>query len=214
LQFLPNGLKGVAFAALAAAIVSSLASMLNSTSTIFTMDIYKPYFDPKASDKRTVNVGRLSAATALIIACLIAPFLSGLDQAFQYIQEYTGMVSPGILAVFILGLFWKKATNKAAIWGALMSIPVALFFKIGPKGWLEGTAVEGIFPNLPFLDQMGLTFLISLLFIVVLSYKQNKGADDAKGIEISRETFKTGKTFNILSYAIIIILVALYALFW
>jgi len=214
LQFLPNGLKGVAFAALAAAIVSSLASMLNSTSTIFTMDIYKPYFDPKASDKRTVNVGRLSAAAALVIACLIAPFLSGLDQAFQYIQEYTGMVSPGILAVFILGLFWKKATNKAAIWGALLSIPVALFFKFGPKGWVEGTAVEGFFPNLPFLDQMGLTFLISMLFIVVLSYKQNKGADDAKGIEISRETFKTGKTFNIVSYAIVIVLVALYALFW
>jgi SSS family solute:Na+ symporter len=214
LQFLPNGFKGIAFAALAAAIVSSLASMLNSTSTIFTMDIYKPYFNPKASDRKTVNVGRLSAAGALVIACLIAPFLSGLDQAFQYIQEYTGMVSPGILAVFILGLFWKKATNKAAIWGALMSIPVALFFKFGPKGWVEGTAVEGFFPNLPFLDQMGLTFLISMLFIVVLSYKQNKGADDAKGIEISKETFKTDKTFNIVSYAIIIVLVALYALFW
>jgi len=214
LQFLPTGLKGVAFAALAAAIVSSLASMLNSTSTIFTMDIYKPYFNPKASDKRTVNVGRLSAAGALVIACFIAPFLDGLDQAFQYIQEYSGVVSPGILAVFILGLFWKKATNKAAIIGILSSIPIAMYFKLGPKGWVEGTAIEGLFPSLPFLDQMGLTCLISIAIIAVVSYIQNKGADDSKGIDINRETFRTGKTFNIVSYAIIIILVALYALFW
>jgi len=214
LQFLPNGLKGVAFAALAAAIVSSLASMLNSTSTIFTMDIYKPYFNPKASDKRTVNVGRLSAAGALVIACFIAPQLAGLDQAFQFIQEYSGVVSPGILAVFLLGLFWKKATNRAAIVGILASIPIAMFLKIGPKGWVEGSAVEGLFPSFPFLDQMGITCLISMAIIAVVSYMQNKGADDSKGIEISKETFKTGKTFNIVSYAIIIVLVALYALFW
>ena len=214
LQFLPNGFKGIAFAALAAAIVSSLASMLNSTSTIFTMDIYKPYFNPKASDKRTVNVGRLSAAGALVIACFIAPQLAGLDQAFQFIQEYSGVVSPGILAVFILGLFWKKATNKGAIIGILTSIPIAMFFKIGPKGWLQGSSIEGLFPSLPFLDQMGITCLISMAIIALVSYMQNKGADDAKGIEISRETFKTGKTFNIVSYAIIIVLVALYALFW
>ena len=214
LQFLPNGLKGVAFAALAAAIVSSLASMLNSTSTIFTMDIYKPYFNPKASDKRTVNVGRLSAAGALVIACFIAPQLAGLDQAFQFIQEYSGVVSPGILAVFLLGLFWKKATNRAAIVGILASIPIAMFLKIGPKGWVEGSALEGLFPSFPFLDQMGITCLISMAIIAVVSYMQNKGADDSKGIEISRETFKTGKTFNIVSYAIIIVLVALYALFW
>ncbi len=214
LQFLPNGLKGVAFAALAAAIVSSLASMLNSTSTIFTMDIYKPYFNPNASDKRTVNVGRLSAAGALVIACFIAPQLAGLDQAFQFIQEYSGVVSPGILAVFLLGLFWKKATNKAAIIGIISSIPIAMFLKIGPKGWVEGSALEGLFPSFPFLDQMGITCLISMGIIAIVSYMQNKGADDSKGIEISRDTFKTGKTFNIVSYSIIIVLVALYALFW
>jgi len=112
LQFLPTGLKGVAFAALAAAIVSSLASMLNSTSTIFTMDIYKQYINKNASDKSTVNVGRISAAVALVIASIMAPLLGGIDQAFQFIQEYTGIVSPGILAVFMLGLFWKKTTTK------------------------------------------------------------------------------------------------------
>jgi len=112
LQFLPTGLKGVAFAALTAAIVSSLASMLNSTSTIFTMDIYKEYINKNASDKATVNTGRISAAVALIIACIMAPLLGGIDQAFQFIQEYTGIVSPGILAVFILGLFWKRPPTK------------------------------------------------------------------------------------------------------
>jgi SSS family solute:Na+ symporter len=214
LQFLPTGLKGVAFAALAAAIVSSLASMLNSTSTIFTMDIYKPYFNPNATDKQTVNTGRISAAIALIIAGCIAPLLGGLDQAFQFIQEYTGVVSPGILAVFILGLFWKKATNKGAIIGVLSSIPIAMFFKIGPKQWLQGSGIESIFPNLPFLDQMGYTALLSAAIIVLVSYLQNKGADDEKGIEISRNTFATDKVFNIVSYAICIVLVALYAIFW
>jgi len=214
LQFLPTGLKGIAFAALAAAIVSSLASMLNSTSTIFTMDIYKPYINPNATDKQTVNTGRISAAVALVIAGCIAPLLGGLDQAFQFIQEYTGVVSPGILAVFMLGLFWKKSTNKGAIVGVLSSIPIAMFFKVGPKGWLEGSGIEGIFPNLPFLDQMGYTALLSAAIIVLVSYIQNKGADDAKGIEISRKTFATGKVFNIVAYAICILLVALYAIFW
>lgn len=214
LQFLPSGLKGLAFAALAAAIVSSLASMLNSTSTIFTMDIYKPYFNPNAGDKRTVNVGRISAAVALLIAGCIAPQLAGLDQAFQYIQEYTGIVSPGILAVFLMGLFWKKTTNKAAIKGVLVSMPVAMFFKIGSKGWAEGTSLESFFPPLPFLDQMAYTCLITIGIIALFSYLQGNGKNDAKGIEISKETFKTDKVFNLVAYAILIMLVVLYGIFW
>ncbi len=210
LQFLPTGLKGVAFAALAAAIVSSLASMLNSTSTIFTMDIYKPYINPNASDKQTVNVGRLSAAGALVIGSIMAPLLGGIDQAFQFIQEYTGIVSPGILAVFILGLFWKKATNKAAIIGALVSIPIALYFKVAPKGWAD----SAFFVDVPWMDQMGYTTLLSMLVVVIVSYIQHKGADDEKGIAINSETFKTSSKFNIGSFAIMLILVALYAMFW
>lgn len=114
-QFLPVGAKGVVFAALAAAIVSSLASMLNSVATIFTMDIYKEYIAPSTSDHKLVNVGRVSAVVALIIACFIAPLLGNIGQAFQYIQEYTGLVSPGILAVFLLGLFWKKRMQKGQL---------------------------------------------------------------------------------------------------
>ncbi|GAA3572198.1 sodium/sugar symporter [Snuella lapsa] len=203
LQFLPTGLKGIAFAALAAAIVSSLASMLNSTSTIFTMDIYKQYINKNASDKATVNVGRVSAAIALIIGTIMAPLLGGIDQAFQFIQEYTGIVSPGILAVFILGLLWKKTTNKAAIWGALASIPIALALKFIPIPGLE-----------PWMHQMGITALLTMLVIVIVSQVENKGVDDEKGIPLTKELFKTSPLFNVGAFAIMIILTVLYSLFW
>ncbi len=127
-SFIPVGLKGLVLAALSAAIVSSLASILNSTATIFTMDIYKPYINKVASEAKLVSVGRITAAVALVIAVFIAPQLNNLGQVFQYIQEYTGVVSPGILAVFMLGLFWKKTTNKAAIIGVVLSMPIALTF--------------------------------------------------------------------------------------
>ncbi len=210
LQFLPVGLKGVAFAALAAAIVSSLASMLNSTSTIFTMDIYKQYINKNATDKTTVNVGRISAAVALVIASIMAPLLGGIDQAFQYIQEYTGVVSPGILAVFILGLFWKKTTNKGAIIGALASIPIAMYFKVAPKGW----STSSFFIDVPFMDQMGYTAILTMIVIAIVSLLQHKGKEDKKGIIITKELFKTSPIFNIGAFAIMIILVVLYALFW
>ena len=210
LQFLPMGLKGVAFAALAAAIVSSLASMLNSTSTIFTMDIYKQYINKTANDKATVNTGRISAFIALVIACIMAPLLGNLDQAFQFIQEYTGVVSPGILAVFLLGLFWKKTTNKGAIVGALASIPIAMYFKVAPKGW----STSPFFVDVPFMDQMGYTLLLTMGVIALVSYVQHKGADDEKGIPITKALFKTSPVFNIGSFAVLLILTVLYAMFW
>ncbi len=201
LQLLPSGLKGIAFAALAAAVVSSLASMLNSTSTIFTMDIYKPYINKKAENKQLVRTGRITAGIALIIASVMAPLLGGIDQAFQFIQEYTGIVSPGILAVFLLGLFWKKATNQAAIWGALISIPIAVLLK-------------EFAPGMPFLNQMGFTAIGTMIIIVIVSYISGKGEDDPKGIDISKGYFKTGSKFNISAFAICIITAVLYALFW
>ncbi|WP_304236676.1 sodium/sugar symporter [Jiulongibacter sediminis] len=210
LQLLPAGFKGVAFAALAAAIVSSLASMLNSTSTIFTMDIYKEYINKTASESQLVNVGRLSAVAALIIACIMAPLLGGIDQAFQFIQEYTGVVSPGILAVFISGLFIKKATNNAAIWGVLLSIPIAMYFKVAPNGWSDA----GIFVDIPFMHQMGLTFLGSLLVIIILSYIQNKEGEDSKAIQLSKKLFKTEASFTIPAFVVTLLTAVLYALFW
>jgi len=200
LQLLPSGLKGIAFAALAAAIVSSLASMLNSTSTIFTMDIYKAYINKKATDTQLVNTGRITAGFALLIASFMAPLLGGIDQAFQFIQEYTGIVSPGILAVFILGLFWKKTTNKAAIWGAVLSIPIAIGFKF--------------VPGMPFMNQMGLTAIGTAVVILIVSQLTGNGKDDEKGIELTKGLFKTSAGFNISAFAICIITAVLYALFW
>lgn len=200
-HFVPIGLKGVVVAALTAAIVSSLASMLNSTSTIFTMDIYKPYIGEDKSEKRLVRVGRISAAVALIIACLVAPLLRTVPQAFQYIQEYTGIVSPGILAVAMLGLFWKKTTTRGAIWGAILSIPVALFLKLN-------------FVQLPFLDQMLYTFLISIVIIAMVSLTTSEVDDDSQSITLTSKMFKTDSSFNIGAYLVMIILVVLYTIFW
>ena len=214
MQFLPTGFKGIAIAALAAAIVSSLASMLNSTATIFTMDIYKALLRPKANDIQTVNVGRISAFVALVIATIMAPLLGGIDQAFQFIQEYTGIVSPGILAVFVMGLFWRKTSNKGAIWGALVSIPIAMFFKIGPKGWMSGSVLEGLFPTFPFLDQMGFTAILSMLVIALVSVRSNPNQEDAKAIKLTKEMFITPAIYNVGAFALMLVLVVLYGLFW
>ena len=155
-------------------------------------------------------MGRLTAAAALVVSCITAPLLGGIDQAFQFIQEYTGLVSPGILAVFLLGLFWKKTTNRAAIVGALASIPIALYFKVGQNGWSESHFCVDV----PFLDQMGYTLLLTMGIIVLVSLRQNNGADDPKGIPLSKELFKTSPKFNIGAFAALIIIAAIYALFW
>ncbi|HRJ31270.1 MAG TPA: sodium/sugar symporter [Cyclobacteriaceae bacterium] len=209
-SFIPAGLKGLVLAALAAAIVSSLASMLNSTATIFTMDIYRPYINKNATDKQTVRTGRLTAAVALIVAMFIAPMLGNLGQAFQFIQEYTGVVSPGILAVFLAGLFYKRATNSAAIWGVVASIPIALYFKVAPNGWSD----SALFVTLPFLHQMMFTAVLSFLIIVVISYLEGKGKVNEKGINLTAELFKTSPAFNIGATIVMIVCAILYAVFW
>ncbi len=199
--FLAPGFLGLVVAALAAAIVSSLASMLNSVATIFTMDIYRPYINPDASDKQTVNMGRISASVALITAVFMAPQLRSVPQVFQYIQEYTGIVSPGILAVFLLGLFWKKTTTKGAIYGVLSSIVIALFLKLGPV-------------ELPFLDQMYYTLIMTIVIIAGVSLTTNPHDEDPKAIHTTSEMFKTSPAFNIGSYIILVLVAVLYAVFW
>ena len=208
-NFIPAGLKGLILAALAAAIVSSLASMINSTSTIFTMDIYKSLFRPKATNKQMVRVGRLTGLVALIIAMVLAPQLGSLGQVFQFIQEYTGVVSPGILAAFLMGLFYKKATNNAAIWGVILSIPIAMYFKIAPNGWSDAS----VFIDIPFMQQMLLTTLLSIGVIVGISAAEGKG-DDPKGITLTSNLFATSTSFNIGAMIVVIITAFLYAFFW
>ena len=199
--FIPTGLKGLVLAALVAAIVSSLASMLNSTSTIFTMDIYKPYIGKNPSEQKLVTVGRTVAAAALVTAVLLAPLLGSIPQMFQYIQEYTGLVSPGVLAVFLMGLFWKKTTNKAAIVGIISSIVVAFL--------LKSSVVD-----LPFLDQMLYTMLITIVIIAGVSMTTSPDVDDPKGIQLTSKLFITDSVFNISAYTILIMLVVLYTIFW
>ncbi|MEM6829178.1 MAG: sodium/sugar symporter [Bacteroidota bacterium] len=206
----PNGLKGLVLAALVAAIVSSLASMLNSTATIFTMDIYKPYINPEASAKKTVNIGRLTVGVSLIIAVLIAPLLGNLGQAFQFIQEYTGLVSPGILAAFMTGLFMKKATNNGAIWGVILSVPIAFYFKVAPNEWSNAA----IFVNIPFMQQMFITCIISIIIVYVVSILDRKGQETNRPIIFSKDLFKTSPAFNISAVVISIICSVLYAIFW
>ena len=208
-NFIPVGVKGLILAALAAAIVSSLASMLNSTSTIFTMDIYRSHFNKNATDSQMVSVGRITAVVALIIAIIIAPQLGSLGQVFIFIQEYTGVVSPGILAVFLMGLFYKKATNNAAIWGAILSIPIAMYFKVAPKGWSDAS----IFVELPFMHQMGYTCLVTLALIAFISYLDGN-KDDSKGINLTKKLFATNNTFNIGAFSVVLITAFLYAMFW
>ena len=208
-NFIPSGVKGLILAALAAAIVSSLASMLNSTSTIFTMDIYRSHFNKNASDAQMVFVGRITAVIALIIAIIIAPQLGSLGQVFIFIQEYTGVVSPGILAVFLMGLFYKKATNNAAIWGAILSIPIAMYFKVAPKGWSDAS----IFVELPFMHQMGYTCIATLAVIALISYLDDN-KDDSKAINLTKKLFATNSTFNIGAFSVVLITAFLYAMFW
>ncbi|RZS97832.1 sodium:solute symporter family transporter [Cecembia calidifontis] len=160
-NFVPSGVRGLAFAALAAAIVSSLASMINSTSTIFTMDIYKVYFNPNATNNQLVKSGRLVAVVALLIAMLIAPQLASLDQVFQYIQEYTGYIYPGVVAVFGMGLFWRQITSNAALWTAIATIPTGIVFKI-------------FYPDMPFLLRMGYVFIILLFIASIISFSEKK----------------------------------------
>ena len=207
-NFIPAGLKGLILAALAAAIVSSLASMINSTSTIFTMDIYKSTINKKADDKQMVKVGRLTGLIALIIAMILAPQLGSLGQVFQFIQEYTGVVSPGILAVFLMGLFYKKATNNAAIWGVILSIPIAMYFKVAPNGWSDAS----IFVNIPFMNQMLVTCIGTLLIIALISYFEGN-QDDPKGIVLSKKLFATSSTFNLAAFGVMLITAMLYAIF-
>ena len=164
------------------------------------MDIFKQLKKEKVSETTLVKVGRISAAAALLIAVLVAPMLQTLDQAFQYIQEYTGMVSPGILAIFLFGLFWKRATPNAALWAAILTIPVSALFKFA-------------FPGMPWMDQMGFSFIVISVVIVIISLLEGKGVNP-KAIPLSKDLFKTDLTFNIGAITISAIIMVLYIIFW
>ena len=156
-NFTPVFIKGLSFAALSAAVISSLASMFNSTSTIFTMDIYKQYFKKDASEKNLVNVGRITSVCALVIAlCSVYPILGSMDQAFQFIQEYSGFVYPGIVVIFGLGLLWKRASGPAAVVAAIGTFVFSIAFKF-------------LMPNTPFMLRMGYVFMVLVAIFIPMS---------------------------------------------
>ncbi len=207
MNLLPAGLKGVAFAALTAAIVASLAGKANSISTIFSLDIYKKYFDKNASEKKLVLTGRWAVIISMVIAALVTPALKSLDQAYQFIQEYVGFISPGVLAIFLLGFFWKKTTAPAAMAGALITIPVSTLLKFLPV-WTGGA-----FPDYPFLDRMTIAFFtVAIVMITISIAKPSTG--DKHAVEMDTSLFKTTTGFKILSIIILGLLAALYTVFW
>jgi len=198
--FIPTGIKGVALAALAGAIVSALSSMVNATATIFTFDIYKKYLKKEATDKNMVLAGRISSFVAILVAVTIAPMLKNLDQAFQFIQEYTGFISPAIFALFFYGLFWKRTTSNSVLIASALSIPISAILKY-------------LSPHLPFLDRIGVVFLILSAIIIIVSIIESK-EDHPGAIELTKELFRTDKVFMWLSLGIVLILGALYYFFW
>ena len=175
--------------------------MMNSISTIFTMDIYRPLINKEASSSSLVRIGRITAVAAIIIASLIAPLLANGRGVFNVIQEYTGLVSPGILAVFMLGLFYPKANSKGAIVGVILSVVIGLGLKF-------------FTPGIPFMNQMMIVFVTTCLIIAGVSYNTGKGKDDEKAIQTGGGLFSTSSTFNVVSFAILLVLAFFYAMFW
>jgi SSS family solute:Na+ symporter len=208
MNLLPAGLKGVAFAALTAAIVASLAGKANSISTIFSLDIYKKFFNKNASEQKLVSIGRWAVIIAMVIAALVTPALKSLDQAYQFIQEYVGFISPGVLAIFLLGLFWKKTTAPAAMAGALLTIPISTVLKFLPS-WTNGS-----FPDYPFLDRMTITFVLLVVIMVLMSLLKPKKETDSHVIHVDTSMFRVSGGFVISSIIILGILAALYTVFW
>ena len=200
MMLLPTGVKGLVFAALLAAIVSSLASMCNSISTIFTMDVAPSLGIARDDDAQVVRTGRLVAITAMLIAMIAAkPLLGNFEQAFQYIQEFTGFFTPGIVAIFMLGLFWSGTTATAALLAALASAVLSLLFKLS---W----------PDLPFMDRVGLVFLLCLL--IGVGWSLLRPLPQSGFVRLDKAGFSTTQSFNLSAVTVTLILVFFYAVWW
>ena len=197
MSLLPNGLLGLTFAALIAAIVSSLASMSNSISTIFTMDIYRYFKGGEDNQSSLIKVGRYTVIVSLFIATLIAkPLLGSFESIFQYIQNFTGYFSPGIVVIFLVALFWKKATSMSVLIAALISLFASVLISL-------------IYPDLPFIHRMTIVFILSAIGCWYTSYLQGY-KDQAKAIDLSSINFSTSKSFNFNTCVIVFVLAIIY----
>lgn len=222
LNLLPTGLKGLSFAALTAAVVASLAGKANSIATIFTLDVYKKLFNVNASEKNLVITGKVTVIVSMILGVIIAPHL-GIDKkgGFQYIQEYTGFVSPGIFAMFILGFFWKRTTSNAALFATVGGFLMSLLLKflpgmvdlsfLAPMGF--AVDVNGVF-EIPFLDRMGFVFVFCIIGMYIISMIENSKGLRPTGLEVDTKMFKTTTGFAVGSIIIVGLLVAIYGIYW
>ncbi|MFN8285323.1 MAG: sodium/solute symporter [Chitinophagales bacterium] len=223
LNLLPVGLKGLAFAALTAAVVASLAGKANSISTIFSLDIFKKRLQPDADEKKVVNVGRITIVVAMVIAVIIAPLL-GIDKkgGFQFIQDYTGMLSPGIFAMFIMGFFYKRTTSSAALFAMVGGFVFSLLISLLPN-WMDlsflastGFAAandKGVYV-VPFLDRMGIVFVLCIAGMYLISLLENRDGKKAHALEVDTSLFKVSDSFKVGSLIALGILAALYIAFW
>lgn len=199
MRLLPPGILGLVFAALIAAIVASTASKINSIATIFTLDLYNAR--GAHDEKKLVRVGRIAALSAIVLAILAArPLLGSFDQAFQYIQEYTGFFTPGICVIFLLGLFWRGASEAGAIVAAVGSFLLSIALKL-------------LWPSLPFMDRVGLVFLLALVLAVGVSLIRPPKAE-RNFIDMQGLSYRTSATFNVAALGVCAILIALYAVWW
>jgi len=227
LTLLPTGLKGLSFAALTAAIVASLAGKANSIATIFTLDIYKKAFNKDASETKLVNVGKIAVVVSLLLGTMLALVVGDAlmgegKQGFQYIQEYTGFVSPGIFAMFILGFFWKKTTSNAALFATIGGFIFSVLLKF--SGILVNleflSAINFAVPNamgvyeIPFMDRMSIVFLLCIVGMVIISLYDNKRGIVPNGLEIDAKMFRMSPTFIVISLLLIGATAALYIVFW
>jgi len=193
-NIIPVGITGLSFAAIAAAAVSSLSSIVNSTSTVFTIDIYKSFINKNATEKQLVRVGMIVAITALTISTIVAPQLRSLDQAYQYIQEYTGFIYPGEFLIFFCGLFWKQASSKAALWVALITIPLGIAFRF-------------LNPGMPFVLRIGYVFIIlSFVMVGISLLDKSHRIENVLDRESGKKSIATG--VRIIAFALLIGIVA------
>ena len=201
MTLLPAGILGLVFAALIAAIVSSLASMMNSIATIFTMDIYRHLIAAGKDEQHLVGVGRTVSLAAIVIALLVArPLLGNFDQAFQYIQEFTGFFTPGVCALFMLGIFWRRTTANGALAAAIGSAAFSIALKL-------------LFPELPFIDRVGIVFLLCIATGILVSWSGRPAQHEA-AIEYRHVDTTTSAGFNLGAAVVVLILAALYATWW
>ncbi len=227
LSLLPDGLRGLSFAALTAAIVASLAGKVNSIATIFTLDIYKKAIHKKADEKHLVWTGKIVVVISMVIAILLAftlgeKLMGEGKQGFQYIQEYTGFVSPGIFAMFLLGFFWKRTTSAAALFATIGGFVFSVFFKflprmmdlsfLAPIGFAQKNK-DGLY-EIPFLDRMAIVFVICIIFMYFISILSPKKMTDTNKLESDTVSYKVSPSFAIGMLIVIAILTALYTIFW